>query len=51
MGQTGHAEFIRLDQPTHLYSLTKLYSAGGPTSSSYLDIPKNDNGKFQKNGR
>ena len=33
-----------------LYSLIRLYTVGSLTSSSYLDMTKNDNGQL-KNGR
>ena len=32
----------------HPCSLTRLYTVDWPTLSSHLDIPKNDNGQFQK---
>ena len=39
---------IEPGQSAHPYSLTRLYTVGLPSSSSDLDIPKNDNGQFQK---
>ena len=41
---------IEPGQPIHPCSLTRFYAAGWPTSSSHLDIPKNDNG-HSKNGK
>ena len=42
------ATSIEPDQSAHLCSLTRLYTVGWLTSSFHLDIPKNDNGQFQK---
>ena len=39
---------IEPGQPPHLCSLTRLYTVSSPISSSHLDIPKKDNGQFQK---
>ena len=36
------ATSIVTDQSAHPYSLTKRYSVGRPTSSSYLDIRKDE---------
>ena len=42
------ATSIEPGQTAHACSLTRLYTVGLPTSSTYLDIPKIDNGKFHK---
>ena len=42
-----YQQYTEPGQPAHPYSLTRLYNVGWPTLSSYLDIPKNDNGQFQ----
>ena len=39
---------IEPGQPTHLCSLTRLYTACWPSSSCHLDVPKYDNGQFWK---
>ena len=41
-------DLLKLSQSAHLYSLTRLYTGGCPTLSSYLYTPKIDNGKFHK---
>ena len=39
---------IEQGQPARPCSLARLYTIGWPTSSSHLDISKNDNGQCQK---